>query len=579
MNKTIFFFIGLIAMVLSFSCAIVAPETAEISVESNNIDYGTVTGAGIYEVGESITIKAIPTDGFYWFLQWDDGYTEATRNIIVPSEGASYKAEFIEIGKVLIEPSVWEAGTVTVTGPVLLSAREKICKVGTTITITAIPASSYKFDYWSDYNTESSREIVVSSGRSIYRAVFEKIYLQTIIVQANNDTFGTVTGSGTYDAGETVIITATPASGYRFDQWNDGNTDATREITVPSSGATYTATFIELSTIQVVSIDTNQGTVTGSGTYDAGETVIITATPASGYRFDQWNDGNTDATREITVLSGGATYTAKFVKQKAVITVQSNNEVYGTVTGGGTYEVGDIITITAIPASGYRFDQWNDGNTETTRDIIVVSGGSTFTASFVEVATITVLHDTDSVNITVSGSGTYDVGEVITITTKFIDGCGYRFSGWNDGNTETTREVTVLSGGATYTALFIKQGYICLKAQHYDTHKTGYGTVSGEGKYDFGDTVTISATPNEGFGFVKWSDWNRESIRDVMVPEYSKTYTAYFHEISNISLSSNKDIYGTTSGGGTYFVGDTVTISAIPNEGYGFYTGVIIIIG
>ena len=45
------------------------------------------------------------------------------------------------------------------------------------------------------------------------------------------------------------------------------------------------------------------------------------------------------------------------------ITVQSNNDAWGTVTGGGTYANGATATLTAVPASGYYFNTWNDGNT------------------------------------------------------------------------------------------------------------------------------------------------------------------------------------------------------------------------
>jgi hypothetical protein len=53
------------------------------------------------------------------------------------------------------------------------------------------------------------------------------------------------------------------------------------------------------------------GTVSGGGTYAAGSNITISATANSGYHFTQWNDGNTNATRTITV-TGNATYTAFF---------------------------------------------------------------------------------------------------------------------------------------------------------------------------------------------------------------------------------------------------------------------------
>ena len=43
------------------------------------------------------------------------------------------------------------------------------------------------------------------------------------------------------------------------------------------------------------------GTVTGAGEYSAGEKVTVSATAAQDYEFSDWSDGNTNATREVTV--------------------------------------------------------------------------------------------------------------------------------------------------------------------------------------------------------------------------------------------------------------------------------------
>ena len=50
------------------------------------------------------------------------------------------------------------------------------------------------------------------------------------------------TSGGSYEQGQTVSVTATPASGYVFSSWSDGNTNATRTITV-SSNTNLTANF------------------------------------------------------------------------------------------------------------------------------------------------------------------------------------------------------------------------------------------------------------------------------------------------------------------------------------------------
>ncbi len=67
----------------------------------------------------------------------------------------------------------------------------------------------------------------------------------TIIVEANNDLWGTVTGSGTYSKGTELQITATANNGYKFIQWNDGHVENPRQV-VANAKLVYTAIFASL---------------------------------------------------------------------------------------------------------------------------------------------------------------------------------------------------------------------------------------------------------------------------------------------------------------------------------------------
>ena len=69
----------------------------------------------------------------------------------------------------------------------------------------------------------------------------------------------------------------------------------------------------KLYTITAHAADNTMGYVTGGGTYSAGETVTLKATAKTGYYFTQWNDGNTDNPRAITV-TGDAEYIAEFAQ-------------------------------------------------------------------------------------------------------------------------------------------------------------------------------------------------------------------------------------------------------------------------
>lgn len=93
------------------------------------------------------------------------------------------------------------------------------------------------------------------------------------------------------------------------------------------------------------------------------------------------------------------------------------------------------------------------------------------------------------------------------------------------------------------------------------------GTVTGGGTYNYNSTTTLTATPNEGYKFVKWSDGNTSNPRTVTVTA-NATYTAVFE----------KKTYTVTASGGyggsvsptsqTVQHGATVTVTATAGVGY-----------
>ena len=350
-----------------------APTQYTITANSNNTAWGTVTGGGTYNSGATATLTATPTSG-YRFVSWQDGNTQNPRTITVTGN-ATYTATFEAIQYTITANSnntAW--GTVTGGGTY---------NSGATATLTATPTNGYRFVSWQDGNTQNPRTITVT-GNATYTATFEAIQY-TITANSNNTAWGTVTGGGTYNSGATATLTATPTNGYRFVSWQDGNTQNPRSITV-TCNATYTATFEAIPptqyTITVLSNNDAWGTVSGGGTYNEGATATLTATPTNGYQFVGWNDGNTDNPRTVTV-TGPATYIATFeaMPVQYTITVLSNNDTWGTVSGGGTYNEGATATLTATPANGYHFVSWNDGNTDNPRTI-TVTASTTYIATF-----------------------------------------------------------------------------------------------------------------------------------------------------------------------------------------------------
>ena len=160
-------------------------------------------------------------------------------------------------------------------------------------------------------------------------------------------------------------------------------------------------------TISVIASPTSGGSVSGGGAFTVGSLTNITATANSFWIFTGWIDGNTNATRTITVPLSGATYTANFKFQTAVITVGANPVNGGTVSGSGTYAAFSARPIQAYAINGWHFTGWSDGNTQNPRMITVQTGAANYTAEF---ATCTGTLAAASTNVTASaGSNSVQV--------------------------------------------------------------------------------------------------------------------------------------------------------------------------
>lgn len=92
----------------------------------------------------------------------------------------------------------------------------------------------------------------MSTTLIIPNADFSSMAIGTVEFEGETEIFtsvnplgsGTVTGAGTYNVGDIVVLEATPISeDYDFVSWNDANTDNPRTIGVGIRPMTYTANF------------------------------------------------------------------------------------------------------------------------------------------------------------------------------------------------------------------------------------------------------------------------------------------------------------------------------------------------
>lgn len=124
-----------------------------------------------------------------------------------------------------------------------------------------------------------------------------------------------------------VFATCSASYGTAEARYLSGKSTGTSSSASGSNGTTGGANTTKY-TISLNASPANGGTVSGAGSYDAGSTANISATAASGYTFSKWSDGNTSASRTITVNENNSL--------TAIFTASSS--------GGGNNDSGDYVS-------------------------------------------------------------------------------------------------------------------------------------------------------------------------------------------------------------------------------------------
>ena len=151
----------------------------------------------------------------------------------------------------------------------------------------------------------------------------------TLSVSVNPPEAGSVSpSSGLYEYGAQVTLTATPASGYTFDNWGGGASGATTNITITmSEDYSITANFLPVYNLNISSTAGGWVIAPGEGTftYNQGTEVSLVAEPEEGYRFIRWTGdvatiANVNAPSTTMAMSGDYSTIASFepASQEAV---------------------------------------------------------------------------------------------------------------------------------------------------------------------------------------------------------------------------------------------------------------------
>ena len=372
--------------------------------------------------------------------------------------------------------------------------------------------------------------------------------LKPVKVSADPPEGGTCLGTGFYKAGKSVPIAAKAAEDWSFKAWGDGNALAEREITVSEFDNDYAAQFIRNPTVTTQATPEKGGSVTGGGSYKAGDTVTLNAITNSGYRFKSWDNGTLENPYVFRMPDEDITRTATFVEQVQV-EAKADPTNGGYVLGAKTYDADSLVTLSAIHYPGWRFNGWfRDGQVSNAPVLITnvpvlitvatpsLDGPITYTAKFVQTVAVTGLASPTNAG-SVSGTGTYDVGDTnVTLTATASN--NWQFVSWSDAKTNNPYVLTAPHTALTLTACFEATATITVGA-----NPGKGGSASGGGTFLVGSRQTISAVASNGWIFLGWSDGTTNNPYHITVPSTNTSYTASFTASNppsiTISLRSN----------------------------------------
>lgn len=226
------------------------------------------------------------------------------------------------------------------------------------------------------------------------------------------------------------------------------------------------------------------GTVTGSGRFSDYVVRHIRACPHPGYLFTHWNDGDISNPRNV-ILTQNTLFTAFFRPANPChADILSSDTLRGSVTGTGDYLECDTVTISAVPAPGYTFMHWNDGNTSNPRSF-VITRDTLFTATFRNLETYRMeAYANDHSRGFVTGGGFYLEYDTVTLTA--VPRGDYLFHSWNDSSRLNPRTI-VITQDTTFTAYFYHSESVPVHAASQPLFALTPNPA--------GETVTVSLSP------------------------------------------------------------------------------------
>jgi hypothetical protein len=358
---------------------------------------------------------------------------------------------------------------------------------GTVVTVTATFDEHYEVDSGTgEYTITEDTDISITSKLNRFTL--------TVTPDAHVDSVSlspvSPYGDNLYDYGTSVIVSASPVTGYDIIS-GTGAVTITEDTTVSVVSEIQHLTFTATGDSHVASVSVSPA-ADENGKYDYGTVVTVSAVADTGYDI-------ISGTGQYTVIADTSVSVTSEIQHLSLTLVPDEHVNAVRVSPvsereDGKYDYGTVVTVTADPETGY--------------DIISGTGTYTITAdttvnvtSEIQHLTLTVTSDehVDSVNVSPAAdqNGKYDYGTVITITATPVT--GYDIVGGVGSYTITEDTTVAVTSEIQHLTLTI------VKDSNVDT-VTLSPQPDANGYYDYGTVVTVTATAKAGYEILSGPD-------------------------------------------------------------------------
>ena len=494
-------------------------NTAKLTINSNIPEAGRVTGEGEYNFNSNISLTCEVNQG-YSFLGWY--YQDNT--LISKQLSCSFKIENEDVA--ILAKFDYESFTLSVEtynktlGLVAIkdnssayeeSSESKI-KYKSSITIMAKTISDTPFLGWFDESgilieTNATYDFVMPYNDYKLVAKWNSFKLN---VTSNDETLGTVNNVvGDYSSGAKVDLIATPNENCLFVGWYSDDKLISSSLSFKYEMGSYNVSLLakfklKSFNVNVYSSDSTKGSVAGSGDYEYGSKVTLTATAIGSYQFKGWYIDN-------ELISKNNPYTFDIGNADLLIEGRFSENLYTIkfVTNGGdpiddlVAENGEAISINPR-RTGYTFDGWyTDPNLSSTSyfelgKTMPAYNGTLYAKWSIINYTITYHLDIRTIN-NASNPETYNIDtETITLLNPTVS--HGTFSGWFTDE-EYKNSITQIVKGTT--------GNLDLYAKIIDniytiTFVTNDGDTISPISGIYGEPIKLPKATKTNFVFVGW---------------------------------------------------------------------------